>query len=218
MKGTAWVARNRVAQPGRHRELAPGAAVDAALSLGWATCLADFWRWWLTPAHRASMVGLAVNSAVLFYLTFYPVFFVLAVNRLRLVNPVMTVPRLRVAFAVTRAPSEPWDLARSILLAMKGQRYPHDYDVWLCDEDPSPAILAWCVAHEVSVATRKAKQDYHRDSWPRRTRREEGNLAYFYDHWGYRHYDVVVQLDCDHRPSPSYLAEMVRPFGDPAVG
>ena len=142
MKGTAGGARNRVDQPGRHRELAPGAAVDvgladlarslhqlsrgsvrkisasglvlarrprqrvlspgtftaalgprsrllvAALSLGWAACLAAFWRWWLAPVHRTSMAGLAVNSAILFYLTFYPVFFVLAVNRLRLVNPV----------------------------------------------------------------------------------------------------------------------------------
>jgi len=272
MKGTARVARNRVDQPGRHRELAPGAATDtgladlarnlyqqsrgsvrkisasgpvlarrprrkelskstftaalsppsrllvAAFSLGWAVCLAGFWRWWLAPAHRTSTVGLAVNSAILFYLTSYPVFFVLAVNRLRTVSPSLTVPRLRVAFAVTRAPSEPWDLAQSTLRAMKAQHYPDDYDVWLCDEDPSPAILAWCVAHNVSVATRKAKQDYHRDSWPRRTRCKEGNLAYFYDHWGYRHYDVVVQLDCDHRPSPAYLTEMVRPFADPAVG
>jgi cellulose synthase/poly-beta-1,6-N-acetylglucosamine synthase-like glycosyltransferase len=190
----------------------------AVLSLGWAACLAGFWRWWLAPAHRTSTAGLVVNSAILFYLTCYPVFFVLAVNRLRLVSPAVKVPRLRVAFAVTRAPSEPWDLAQSTLRAMKAQHYPHDYDVWLCDEDPSPAITAWCVAHGVSVATRKAKQDYHRDSWPRRTRCKEGNLAYFYDHWGYRHYDVVVQLDCDHRPSPGYLAEMVRPFADPAVG
>ena len=56
------------------------------------------------------------------------------------------------------------------------------------------------------------------DTWPRRTKCKEGNLAYFYDRWGYRDYDVVAQLDCDHRPSPTYLTEMVRPFADPAVG
>src|SRR6266702_319306 len=35
----------------------------------------------LLPAHRTSIAGLAVNSAILFYLTCYPFFFVLAVNR-----------------------------------------------------------------------------------------------------------------------------------------
>src|SRR2546430_15410972 len=98
MKGTAWGARNRVDQPGGHRELAPGAAMDTGLA----------------------------------------------------------------------------DLARNL--------------------------------HQLSRGS------------VRRTRCKEGNLAYFYDHWGYRHYDVVVQFDCDHRPSPTYLAEMVRPFTDPAVG
>jgi len=52
----------------------------------------------------------------------------------------------------------------------------------------------------------------------RRTKCKEGNLAYFYDHVGYLNYDVVAQLDSDHVPGPTYLAEMVRPFADPAVG
>ena len=68
------------------------------------------------------------------------------------------------------------------------------------------------------VATRNGREEYHRTTWPRRTKCKEGNLAYFYDHWGYRNYDVVAQLDCDHRPSRSYLTEVVRPFSDPAIG
>jgi len=70
----------------------------------------------------------------------------------------------------------------------------------------------------VIVATRNGREEYHRTTWPRRTKCKEGNLAYFYDHWGYRNYDVVAQLDCDHRPSRSYLTEVVRPFSDPAIG
>ena len=45
--------------------------------------------------------------------------------------------RVRTAFVVTKAPSEPWALARRTLRAMLAQRFPHPYDVWLCDEDPS---------------------------------------------------------------------------------
>jgi cellulose synthase/poly-beta-1,6-N-acetylglucosamine synthase-like glycosyltransferase len=70
----------------------------------------------------------------------------------------------------------------------------------------------------VSVSTRRGEPGYHRADWPRRTRCKEGNLAWFYDRLGYRRYDVVAQLDCDHVPQPGYLAEMVRPFADPAIG
>jgi cellulose synthase/poly-beta-1,6-N-acetylglucosamine synthase-like glycosyltransferase len=190
----------------------------ASFSLCWAACLADFWVWWLEPAHRTSIAGSVINSVVLVYLTCYPAFFVIAANRLRHVRPSVAVPPLRVAFVVTRAPSEPWDLARTTLGAMLGQDFPLRYDVWLCDERPTSEIIDWCAQNRVVVATRRAAETYHRATWPRRTRCKEGNLAYFYDHWGYRNYDVVAQLDCDHRPSPTYLAEMVRPFADPAIG
>lgn len=61
-------------------------------------------------------------------------------------------------------------------------------------------------------------EGYHQLEWPRRTKCKEGNLAYFYDHWGYADYDIVTQLDADHVPSRTYLAEMVRPFANPEVG
>ncbi|MEU8531033.1 MULTISPECIES: glycosyltransferase [Streptomyces] len=190
----------------------------AALSLGWVACTAWFWMWWLQPAHRAGWVGLAVNSALLIYLTLLPLHFLVAMIRMRRFDPAVEVPQLRTAFVVTRAPSESWDIARTTLEAMLDQDFPHAYDVWLCDEDPTEEILDWCRAHGVGVSCRRGRADYHRADWPRRTRCKEGNLAFFYDHWGYEHYDVVAQLDCDHVPQPHYLAEVVRPFADPAIG
>ena len=190
----------------------------AFLTLAWVACLIWFWTWWLRPEHRIGWVGLAVNSALLLYLALLPLYFFLAVVRLRRFNPRIPVPALRTAFVVTRAPSEPWDVARTTLEAMLRQDFPHSYDVWLCDEDPTDVILDWCAAHGVSVSCRRDRPDYHRRTWPRRTRCKEGNLAFFYDHWGYERYDVVAQLDCDHVPTPTYLTEMVRPFADPAIG
>jgi cellulose synthase (UDP-forming) len=199
--------------------LSPGTrALISILSVCWALCLADFWVWWLEPSHRISTVGIVLNSIVLFYLTCYPFFYVVAANRLRNVSRSVRVPRLRVAFIVTRAPSEPWDVARATLIAMINQEFPLPYDVWLADESPTREILQWCFANGVIVSSRQGVEGYHRPSWPRRTKCKEGNLAYFYDHWGYRSYDVVAQLDCDHRPSRTYLASMVRPFADPAIG
>jgi len=188
------------------------------ISLGWLACFVNFWVWWLKPSHEISVLGTVLNSAVLVYLTAYPAFYMLAGNRLRDVTSSVAVPLLRVAFIVTRAPSEPWHVARATLIAMLSQEFPIPYDVWLADESPTSEILAWCNKSGVIVSTRNGVQEYHRPTWPRRTKCKEGNLAYFYDHWGYSYYDVVAQLDCDHVPSPSYLAEMVRPFSDPAIG
>ncbi|MGX1267822.1 glycosyltransferase [Streptomyces phaeoluteigriseus] len=190
----------------------------ALLSVGWWTALVCFWEWWLRDEHRVGWAGFAINSALLLYLSVIPLYFVVVVMRLRVFNPAVAVPRLRTAFVVTRAPSEPWTVARMTLNAMLRQDFPYSYDVWLCDEDPDREILAWCETNGVRVSCRRGVEAYHRDVWPRRTRCKEGNLAHFYDHWGYRDYDVVAQLDVDHVPHSRYLSEMVRPFADPAVG
>ncbi len=193
-------------------------ALVVVLSGTWLACLVIFWSWWLEPAHRLGLAGLVVNSVVLAYVSVFPASFIIGVNRLRKVNTDVSVPMLRVAFVVTHAPSEPWPVVRQTLDSMLAQKYPLPFDVWLCSERPSEEIVNWCIGRGVGVSSREADQTYQRQAWPRRTRCKEGNLAYFYDRWGYRSYDVVVQLDCDHVPAPGYLAEMVRPFSDPAIG
>jgi cellulose synthase (UDP-forming) len=116
----------------------------------------------------------------------------------------------------TRAPSEPFSLVKRTLEAMLAQQYPHD--TWLADEDPTDEICEWCAEHGVQVSTRKGVAEYHRPDWPRRTKCKEGNLAYFYDHYGYDEYDFVVQLDADHVPQSGYLEAMLRPFVNASIG
>ncbi|MET9682429.1 glycosyltransferase family 2 protein [Streptomyces coeruleorubidus] len=193
-------------------------ATVAGFALSWAICFVWFWTWWLEPQHRVGWPGLIVNSALLLYVTVLPAYFLAMICRLRQVNPSLEIPAVPVAFVVTRSPSERWTTVSRTLEAMLAQDYPRSYDVWLCDEAPTHEIRAWCRGHGVHLSCRQGVPAYHRSSWPRRTRCKEGNLAYFYDHWGYRQYAVVAQLDCDHVPEPTYLAEMVRPFADPAVG
>ena len=190
----------------------------ALLTAGWVAAVIWFWSWWLEGQHRVSTFGTVINSALLLYLVQQSIYFIVAANRLRRVNPALTIPMLRVAFVVTHAPAEPWPLAQETLTAMLAQDFPYPYDVWLCDERTTPAVRRWCDEHGVQISTREGVEDYHRPTWPRRTQCKEGNLAYFYDQVGYRDYDVVVQLDCDHIPDPTHLAEMVRPFADPAIG
>jgi cellulose synthase (UDP-forming) len=189
----------------------------AILIAVWAMALVFFWQWWLRPEHNASWLRYGPVTVILAWLTLleiYVVYFFLRAVRSNAPDP--RPGQWRVAMIVTKTPSEPFAVLRQTLEAMLTQDYPHD--TWLADEDPSQETLAWCARHGVRVSTRKGREDYHRKTWPRRTRCKEGNLAFFYDHWGYELYDIVVQLDADHVPQPGYLVEMLRPFADADVG
>ena len=67
---------------------------------------------------------------------------------------------------------------------MLAQNFPRPYDVWLADEDPSPATRAWCAESDVQLSCRKGVPGYNNPSWPRREKCKEGNLAYFYEVMG----------------------------------
>lgn len=187
------------------------------LGLLWAVGTGFFWGWWLQPSHIINPYTYGIVSLALCWL--YAMQFYFMSVFLMAKRPVSSLPepgRWRVAMIVTKTPAEPFEVVRSTLEAMLAQDYPHD--TWLADEDPQPETEAWCKAHGVRISSRKGVADYHRAEWPRRTRCKEGNLAYFYDHWGYRDYDIVSQLDADHVPQPGYLREVLRPFANPRVG
>jgi cellulose synthase (UDP-forming) len=187
------------------------------LILLWAAAALFFWQWWLQPAHIAGWVRFALVTALIAWISLLQVYFLCFVVRAR--RSCAPAPRpqdLRVAMIVTKTPSEPFALLRKTLEAMLSQDFPHD--TWLADEDPTPETINWCRENGVRISSRKGRQDYHQPVWPRRTRCKEGNLAFFYDSWGYALYDIVSQLDADHVPQPGYLREMLRPFADPGVG
>ena len=190
----------------------------ALLSTGWLISLGGFWWWWLLPENRVSTLGIVLNSLLVLYTTALPAYFVLAANRMRVTSRNLGIPRLNVAMVVTKAPSEPWPMVRNTLDAMLAQAYPDPFDVWLADENPDDETRSWCEANSVKISTRFGNDRYLREEWPRRRRCKEGNLTYFYEHFGYANYDIVSQLDADHVPQPGYLAEMIRPFADPSVG
>src|SRR5262245_44694766 len=176
-------------------------AFHTVAALAWALAVIYFWTWWLEPNHNIGEVSYLINSLVLAWLTAVPSYFLCLYARARLNHSdTELVPNTRIAMVVTKAPSEPWWVVRTTLEAMLAQDTGHD--TWLADENPAPETIDWCEAHGVRISTRKGIPDYHRTTWPRRTRCKEGNLAYFYDHYGYNLYDFVVQMDADHVPSP----------------
>lgn len=183
----------------------------------WLVAALWFWAWWLKPEHNSTGLQYWIATLGLSWLFFLQVFFVVVFRRA--VIPAAAPPdptTTRVAMIVTKTPSEPFSVLKVTLEAMLNQSYPHD--TWLADENPSAETIAWCRRHGVLLSTRHEQSEYHRQEWPRRTRCKEGNLAYFYDNYGYDRYDFVSQMDADHVPSPTYLQEVMRGFVDPDVG
>lgn len=183
----------------------------------WVLATLWFWTWWLRPEHVEYWPRFLIVSVLIGWITFLQAFFItFYIRAVRSSAPDPVPGSLRVAMVVTKTPSEPFAILRRTLEAMLAQDSPHD--TWIADEAPTQETLEWCQKHGVFVSSRQGVADYHRQTWPRRTRCKEGNLAYFYDHWGYELYDVVCQLDADHVPQDGYLTEMLRPFADPDVG
>lgn len=182
----------------------------------WLLATVSFFVWWFSRAHIATVWGFLLTSAVLFWEFLLPGYFFFFVGRMKRANPALPLPNARVAMVVTKAPSEPFEVVQETLKACLAQQMQHD--TWLADEVPTEEVRAWCLNHGVQVSTRQGVAEYHNETWPRRTKCKEGNLAYFYDHYGYEQYDIVVQLDADHVPAEGYLEAMVRPFTDPNVG
>ncbi|SEO15725.1 cellulose synthase (UDP-forming) [Pseudorhodobacter antarcticus] len=187
------------------------------LAVLWLVAAAFFWAWWLQPVHVLALDRYVLVSACLFWIFFLQAYFLVMFLRARqAVDRPFAPLQGRFAMVVTKAPGEPFDMVAQTLRAMLEQDVPHD--TWLADEDPQPLTRAWCDANGVRISTRKGVEAYHQQTWPRRTRCKEGNLAYFYDHYGYDAYDIVVQLDADHVPQAGYLRQMLLPFADPRVG
>lgn len=191
--------------------------IQSVAIAAWMVALVYLWSWWLQPDHNINTVNFIVASLILAWVTLLPLYPLLIVIGGKRTEGRLSLPKnTRVAMIVTRAPSEPFHVVKKTLEAMLAQDVPHD--TWLADEDPNPRTEAWCLKKGVKISTRRGVDEYHRDSWPRRTRCKEGNLAYFYDTVGYDGYDIVVQMDADHVPTKSYLREMLKPFSDPEVG
>ncbi len=187
------------------------------LVAAWISGVVIFYAWWFDHDHFTGAVRFLLNTLLVTWTSVVPAYLLFFVLQMKQVNPKLRIPsNWRVAMVTTRAPSEPFDVVKETLLAMISQTYPHD--TWLADEDPSEEIIEWCSLHGVRVSTRKNEPAYHRTTWPRRTKCKEGNLAYFYDHYGYARYEYVAQLDADHVPQPGYLEAMLRPFVNEVVG
>jgi cellulose synthase (UDP-forming) len=124
------------------------------LLLTWVVTAIAFYVWWGWPSHVVNPWLFAFNTFVISWPIVMPAYAFHFVRRMRKPNPALGIPKeWRVAYIVTKAPSEPWEVARRSLEGMLADN-EISHDTWIADEDPSEETLAWCKAHRVRVSSR----------------------------------------------------------------
>lgn len=135
-------------------------------------------------------------------------------------NPVPLSPEggLRVAILTTVVPSkEPLEIVTETLRAMKKIEYGRgSVDVWILDEGDDDDVKRVCRELDVKHFSRRGIPKYHQDRGPFRTKTKAGN----HNSWRDAHeheYDIVAQMDPDHKPFPNFLERTLGYFRDPNV-
>lgn len=198
--------------------MSPGRRVVYVLLLAlWIVVTVRFWRFWLEPDHRGTLV-LWVPATIAFgyLLTILPTFYWFYVGRMRRPEPVPAPPGLKVAMITLCVPShESIDIIERQLRALVAVEYPHDS--WVLDEGADPEIERIAHALGVRYFTRRGVERWNQPGAPFQARTKAGNVNAWLDHSADEGYAFFVQLDIDHRPRPDYLDRTLGYFADPRV-
>ena len=202
----------------------------AAIIVGNALVTLGFVFWLLQPSHFPLAQGepwsLTRGAGVLAYITLITLEVIRTAQNgvlwafaARMRDPVPTVPEtgLRVAVLTTVVPSkEPLDVVTNTLRAMRKIKYDGLVDVWILDEGDDPRVKHMAEQLGVRHFSRKGKPQYNQPAGPFKAKTKAGNHnAWRAEHEG--EYDIVAQMDPDHRPFPDFLIRTLGYFRDPDV-
>jgi cellulose synthase (UDP-forming) len=190
-----------------------------ALTLLWLVVVARFWTWWLRPEHQGALwLYLAATIPLAYLTTVLPSFYWFFVARMRRPVHIEPAPGRRVAMITLCVPShESLNVIAAQLEALTRVRYPHDS--WVLDEGGNADVQALAAEYGVRYFTRKGRPAWNRPGPPFQAKTKAGNVNAWLDHVGTEgiDYDIFVQLDIDHHPTPNYLDRTLGYFDDPAV-
>lgn len=184
----------------------------------WLIAFVRLAQLWFLETKVYSIPEFTLITLNVFWLPVISLYFFIYSFRQKATNPDTEPLKARLAMVTTKIPSEPLSIVQHTLLSMKSQSYPYPYDVWLCDEDPNTETIDWCYENDIKISCRKGNPNYFNSTHPRKKKCKEGNLMYFYDHYGYTDYDFTIQFDADHAPEINFAREVMKEFNDPKVG
>lgn len=190
-----------------------------ALTVLWIAATASFWLWWI-PGHAVSTPLFVIGAVAMAYVsTILPSFYWYFVGRAKVPEARKAPAGLRVAVITPCVPSsESSDIVAMQLEALSKLDYP--CDVWLLDEGDDPELATLCLQYGAHHFSRKGQERWNQAGPPFKAKTKAGNVNAWIDHVIERglEYDVFVQFDIDHRPSPNYLDAVLGYFDDPQVG
>lgn len=184
--------------------------------------------WWFKPDHFPSNwenTSLTILDGLIFLVLTYVVFFGLFLKIgtwftiwfIKRPHPLPAIPnKFKVAFITCYVPGkEPLSMLEKTLLAMKNAEYAHD--TWVLDEGNDPKVKKLCHELKIYHFTRKNNPKYNQSKGIFRAKTKAGNLNSWrkeYEH----NYDIVAQVDMDHKPHADYLTKQIGYFLDSRVG
>ena len=100
--------------------------------------------------------------------------------------------------------------------ALVAMAYPHD--TWVLDEGDDARVHALCTRLGARHFSRKSLPHYQTAEGRFQARSKHGNYNAWLAEHGFAHYDVIVNVDPDHVPAPTFLHEVLGYFADPKIG
>jgi cellulose synthase (UDP-forming) len=123
----------------------------------------------------------------------------------------------RVGVATTFVPgAEPLEMLEVTVQALVAMAYPHD--TWVLDEGDDARVQALCTRLGARHFSRQSLAPYQTAEGRFQARSRHGNYNAWLAEHGFAHYDLIMNIDPDHVPAPTFLHEVLGYFDDPTVG
>ncbi|HSF30350.1 MAG TPA: glycosyltransferase [Candidatus Tectomicrobia bacterium] len=126
-------------------------------------------------------------------------------------------PGWRVGVATTFVPgAEALEMLAETLQALVALDYPHD--TWVLDEGDDVDVKALCARLGVRHFSRRGVPAYQTAEGRFQARTKHGNYNAWLAASGCGPYDLLLNIDPDHVPTPTFLREVLGYFDDPRIG
>jgi cellulose synthase (UDP-forming) len=123
----------------------------------------------------------------------------------------------RVGVATTFVPgAESLEMLAETLKALAVLDYPHD--TWVLDEGDDADVKALCARLGVRHFSRRSLPAYQTAQGRFQARSKHGNYNAWLAEYGFAHYDLLMNIDPDHVPTPTFLSEVLGYFDDSRIG
>lgn len=185
--------------------------------------------WWFQPQHIPTNTSIflpviSIMNYILFVLLTYVVFFGLILRLgawftawfMKRPKNIKPQENLKVAFITCYVPGkEPLKMLEKTLISMRDNEYKHD--TWVLDEGRDPEVQKLAKRLGINYFSRQGIAQYNLRRGLFRRKTKAGNLNSWRNEFE-NDYEIIAQIDMDHKPHKKFLKSLLGYFTDPQVG